>query len=276
MQILFYFGHRTIRVMAMILAMFFCLSVLAVVYSMSIEDLGLFFGAISVSVISLFAMNTDMREIKTDLREIMAKTTSSSAGSYSSISFLLGLIVGTCIIFAYLTSKYNHRRFWAPIGRVTGVQICSLVTNRNEAATLMAANQRAEADAAATRETIRIEAATLMAANQRADADATVAIEAVAETVVTLTTAYATLTALPADVVNLAALNGTLTAEVATLRGENATLVGVNATLEGRVVTLEAEVATYQGVNATLEGRIETLHARLDVEILQIRNILQI
>ena len=251
MQILFYFGHRTIRVMAMILAMFFCLSVLAVVYSMSIEDLGLFFGAISVSVISLFAMNTDMREIKTDLREIMAKTTSSSAGSYSSISFLLGLIVGTCIIFAYLTSKYNHRRFWAPIGCVTGVQIGPLVTNRNEAATLMAANQRAEADA-------------------------TVTIETVAESVVTLTTAYATLTALPADVVNLAALNGTLTAEVATLRGENATLVGVNATLEGRVVTLEAEVATYQGVNATLEGRIETLHARLDVEILQIRNILQI
>ena len=250
MQILFYFGHRTIRVMAMILAMFFCLSVLAVVYSMSIEDLGLFFGAISVSVISLFAMNTDMREIKTDLREIMAKTTSSSAGSYSSISFLLGLIVGTCIIFAYLTSKYNHRRFWAPIGCVTGVQIGPLVTNRNEAATLMAANQRAEADAAATRETIRNEAATLMAADQRVEADATVTIEAVAESVVTLTTAYATLTALPADVVNLAALNGTLTAEVATLRGEN-------ATLEGRVVTVEA-------VNATLVG-----------DILEIRNILQ-
>ena len=243
MQILFYFGHRTIRVMAMILAMFFCLSVLAVVYSMSIEDLGLFFGAISVSVISLFAMNTDMREIKTDLREIMAKTTSSSAGSYSSISFLLGLIVGTCIIFAYLTSKYNHRRFWAPIGCVTGVQIGPLVTNRNEAATLMAANQRAEADA-------------------------TVTIETVAESVVTLTTAYATLTALPADVVNLAALNGTLTAEVATLKGQV-------ATLEGRVV---AEGEIYQGQIATLEGQVATLtavNATLVGDILEIRNILQ-
>ena len=236
MQILFYFGHRTIRVMAMILAMFFCLSVLAVVYSMSIEDLGLFFGAISVSVISLFAMNTDMREIKTDLREIMAKTTSSSAGSYSSISFLLGLIVGTCIIFAYLTSKYNHRRFWAPIGCVTGVQIGPLVTNRNEAATLMAANQRA-------------------------DADATVAIEAVAGRVATLTTAYATLTALPADVVNLAALNGTLTTRVATLKGQV-------ATLEGRVVAegeiYQGQIATLTAVNATLVG-----------DILEIRNILQ-
>ena len=190
---------------------------------MTIEDLGLFFTAISGTVISLLAMNTDWREMKTDWQETMAKTTSSSPSGYNSTYCLFVLIVGKCIIFAYLTSKYNHRRFWAPIGRVTGVQICSLVTNRNEAATLMAANQRA---------------------------DATVAIEAVAGRVATLTTAYATLTALPADVVNLAALNGTLTAEVATLRGEN-------ATLEGRVVTVEA-------VNATLVG-----------DILEIRNILQ-
>ena len=203
---------------------------------MTIEDLGLFFTAISGTVISLLAMNTDWREMKTDWQETMAKTTSSSPSGYNSTYCLFVLIVGKCIIFAYLTSKYNHRRFWAPIGCVTGVQIGPLVTNRNEAATLMAANQRAEADA-------------------------TVTIEAVAETVVTLTTAYATLTALPADVVNLAALNGTLTAEVATLKGR---VVAEGEIYQGQIATLEGRVATLTAVNATLVG-----------DILEIRNILQ-